>query len=147
MKRGEEVQAGSSIHIWLSLQEFVVWSKDLTTAMFKMEDEVQNEIVSMCADLVVASPVPVFVSLCTCSVFHGATELGIEKTLNRIAAVELAKVGVPTTANPLFWMECSNFIDGKPSHHQSHFHRPSFHGKQQMGSQRRICMRGQVSIS
>ena len=109
---GEEAQTGSSIHIWLSFHEFIRWNKDHVTATFQMEDSIQNEIVSMCTELVMASPVPVFVNLCNCSNFFGAPELGIEKILNRIAAIELAKVGVPTSANPLFWSECSNFIDG-----------------------------------
>lgn len=109
---GMDVQAGSSNHIWLSFSEFVAWSKDGTTSSFTLDESIQYDFVTKCANLVSESCVPVFVSLCTSSKFFNAEEMNMENSVCNTLAVELAKAGVRVSSNPLFWSECSNFTDG-----------------------------------
>ena len=108
---GMDVQTGTSIHIWLSFAEFVSWSKDGLSSSFTL-DNIQYDFVEACTELVQEACVPVFVNLCTCSKFFNAEEMNMENSVGRLLASELAKSGVPVTSNPLFWSECSNFIDG-----------------------------------
>ena len=108
---GVAAKSGTSIHIWLSFGEFVTWSKDGMSSSFTL-GEIELDLVKACSDLVQEAGVPVFVNLCSCSKFFNAEEMNMEKSVGQKLASSLAKSGVPTTSNQLFWSECSNFIDG-----------------------------------
>ena len=109
---GVASKSGASIHIWLSFGEFnVTWSKDGMSSSFTL-GEIELDLVKACSDLVQEAGVPVFVNLCSCSKFFHAEEMNVEKSVGQKLASSLAKSGVPTTSNQLFWSECSNFIDG-----------------------------------
>lgn len=62
--QGEDVQAGSSIHMWLSFSEFKHWSKDGINSSFVFAESIMTDFVMALADLVRDSCAPVFVSLC-----------------------------------------------------------------------------------
>ena len=111
-KRSEEVKAGTSIHIWLSFNEFVHWSRDGASSHFSFEETLIKDIVSALADLVSSSFGPVFVSLCSSSNFFHGDEMPMGETAKKIA-IELARVGVPVTHNSALWSECANFINYK----------------------------------
>ena len=108
---GVAAKSGTSIHIWLSFSEFVTWSKDGKSSSFTVGN-IEADLVKACSDLVQEAGVPVFVSLCSCSKFFHAEEMNMENSVGQKLASSLAKSGVPTTSNQLFWSECSNFIDG-----------------------------------
>ena len=110
--RGDEVKAGTSIHIWLSFDEFVHWSRDGTSSRFSFDETKIEDIVSALSELICESFAPIFVSLCPCSEFFHGDEMQMEKVVRKLAT-ELSNVGVPVTRNPLMWSECANFINYK----------------------------------
>ena len=112
MNKGDEVKAGASIHIWLSFNEFVAWSRDGTSTHFSFDESLSNEIVEALSTLVRESFAPVFVNLCSDSSFFHGDEMPIKRTAMRLST-DLSRAGVPTTHSSNFWSERATFTNYK----------------------------------
>ena len=79
------MKAGTSIHIWLSFDEFVHWSRDGTSSRFLFETKIED-IVSALSELICESFAPIFVSLCPCSEFFG-DDMQMEKVVRKLHGI------------------------------------------------------------